>query len=404
MKLKVAVLYGGKSTEHEISVISALQAMENMDPEKYEILPVYITKSNVMYTGSALRDIQKYRDIPALLRESEQVTFVTDGTRTVLTRAGRRAFRNKPVSDVDVAFPIVHGTNTEDGTLMGFLKTLNLPFVGCDVLASAVGMDKYVMKQYLAAEGFPVLPAVRLSAADYSRPEQAIQAAESGIGYPMVVKPVNLGSSIGISKVSDRDGLTNALDLAFSFSDVVLVEKAVCALKEVNCSVLGDDDHAEASVLEEPFANDEILSYKDKYIDGNGGTKSGEKTGVSSGMASLKRKIPADIPEETASLIRDLAVRAFRAFGCSGVVRIDFMIDLDANAVYINEINTIPGSLAFYLWEPAGLPYRQLLDRLISLAMKRARSQASLTYSFDTNVFALGAGFGGSKGAKGSKG
>ena len=404
MKLKVAVLYGGKSTEHEISVISALQAMENMDPEKYEILPVYITKSNVMYTGGALRDIQKYRDIPALLRESEQVTFVTDGTRTSLMRVGRHAFRNKPISDVDVAFPIVHGTNTEDGTLMGFLKTLNLPFAGCDVLASAVGMDKYVMKQYLAAEGFPVLPAVRLSASEYSRPEEAIQTAESGVGYPMVVKPVNLGSSIGISKVSDRDELTNALDLAFSFSDVVLLEKAVCALKEVNCSVLGDDDHAEASVLEEPFANDEILSYKDKYIDGNGGTKSGEKTSVSSGMASLKRKIPADIPEETASLIRDLAVRAFHVFGCSGVVRIDFMIDLDADTVYINEINTIPGSLAFYLWEPAGLPYCQLIDRLISLAMKRARNQASLTYSFDTNVFALGAGFGGSKGAKGSKG
>ncbi|MBQ3934306.1 MAG: D-alanine--D-alanine ligase [Clostridia bacterium] len=403
MKLRIAVLFGGKSTEHEISVISALQAMENMDPEQYEIFPVYIAKNSVMYFGNSLRNIQKYRDIPALLKESEPVTFAFDGTQTRLVRAGRGHFGKKDVSVIDLAFPIVHGTNVEDGTLAGYLKTVGLPVVGCDVLASAVGMDKYVMKQYLAAEGFPVLPAIRLSSAEYGRQEEAVAKAEEKIGYPMIVKPVNLGSSIGISKAADREKLINALDLAFTFSDIVIIEKAITALKEVNCSVLGDDDLAEASALEEPFANDEILSYKDKYIDGNGskGGKGGSSGNVSSGMASLKRKIPADIPGETAALIRDLAVRSFHSLGCSGVVRIDFMIDLDSGSVYINEINTIPGSLAFYLWEPAGLTYRKMLDRLVAIALKRARSQAGLTYSFSTNVFSLGSGFGGAKGSKG---
>ena len=408
MKKTVAVLFGGKSTEHEISVISALQAMENMDPERYEIVPVYISKSNVLYTGQILRTIQNYRDIPSLLKKAIPVAFVTDGTRTWLERVPGKRIGSNRIAAVDVAFPIVHGTNVEDGSLQGFLRLYNLPVVGCDVLSSAVGMDKYVMKQYLLQEGFPLLPSVRLRSADYADPDASLARIEQAIPYPVIVKPVNLGSSIGISKARDRDSLIRALDSAFSFADTVLVERAIQSLQEVNCSVLGDETHAEASVLEEPFANDDILSYRDKYIQGNGGTK---KTGaqdqqsVSGGMASLKRKIPADIPEPVAEQIRSLAVRAFQSLGCCGVVRIDFMIDRadDRNTVYINEINTIPGSLAFYLWEPAGLPYRKLLDRLIELALKRDRQQASLTYSFDTNVFALGSGFGGAKGQKGGK-
>ncbi|MBO4366082.1 MAG: D-alanine--D-alanine ligase, partial [Clostridia bacterium] len=171
MRLNVAVLFGGKSTEHEISVISAIQAMENMDPEKYEIHPVYITKANVPYTGAALRDIQNYRDIPSLLKKAVRVAFVSDGTRTWMERASGKRFGSRRLAAIDVAFPIVHGTNVEDGTLQGFLRLYNLPVVGCDVLSSAVGMDKYVMKQYLAHEGFPVLPGVRLRSGDYADPD-----------------------------------------------------------------------------------------------------------------------------------------------------------------------------------------------------------------------------------------
>ncbi|MCH5182649.1 MAG: D-alanine--D-alanine ligase [Oscillospiraceae bacterium] len=402
MKIQVAVLFGGRSVEHEISVISAVQAMESLNKETYDILPIYMTKDNEFYTGDVLRDIRRYRDVPGLLKDATRVTFAREEGRVVVKRVPAKRFGSSVIAMPDVAFPIVHGTNVEDGALQGFLRTLGIPFVGCDVLASAVGMDKYVMKLLWQAMGFPVLPALRFSAAEYSDPEGIVRQAEEQIGYPMIVKPVNLGSSVGISKASDRDGLYAALDTAFTFADTVLLEHAVTNLREINCAVLGDEDGAEASVLEEPVSTDEILSYTDKYMD-NGG-KGGKTGGKSAGMASLKRKIPAELPQERTEEIRSLAVRAFQALGCSGVARIDFMIDGETDKVYLNEINTIPGSLAFYLWEAAGLSYPALLDKLISLARKRARKQAGITYSFDTNVFAMGGGMGvGTKGAKGSK-
>lgn len=389
MKIQIAVLFGGKSVEHEISVISALQAMNSLNTEKYDILPVYITKQSKFYTGEALRDIRRYRDIPALLKECEQVAFVPQDGRAALVRVPGKRFGNNTVATPDIAFPIVHGTNVEDGTLQGFLKTLGLPFVGCDVLSSAVGMDKYVQKAVLAAEGIPVLPALRFRAS--VSPSEIIAKAEEKIGYPVIVKPVNLGSSVGISKAADREELQSALDTAFTFADTVILERAIVRLKEINCSVLGDEDGARASVLEEPVAQDKILSYNDKYMDGGKGGKNG---GKSSGMASLKRKIPAEIDDATAETIKRLAVDAFGALGCSGLVRIDFMIDMETGGVYFNEVNTIPGSLSFYLWEPAGVPYSELLEELISLARKRARKQEDITYSFDTNVFAMGGGMG----------
>ena len=313
MKIQVAVLFGGKSVEHEISVISALQAMNSIPVEKYDIIPVYITKSGEFYTGAPLREINRYRDIPALLGDCVKVAFVPQNGRTAIVRTqnGRTAivrtpgkkFGNNTVAIPDVAFPIVHGTNVEDGNLQGFLGTLGLPYVGCDVLSSAVGMDKYVMKSVLAAEGIPVLPALRFRASVSM--EEIAEKAEAAIGYPLIVKPVNLGSSVGISKVSDREELFTALDLAFTFADVVLLERAVVKLKEINCSVVGDEDGAEASVLEEPVAQDKILSYKDKYMDGG---KGGKNSGKSSGMASLKRKIPAEIPDSVAAEVKDLAV------------------------------------------------------------------------------------------------
>ncbi len=397
MKIQVAVLFGGRSVEHEISVISAIQAMESMDAERYDVLPVYLTKDNEFYTGDVLRDIKRYRDIPALLREATRVSMTREDGRVVLKRVPARRFGSSVLAEPDVAFPIVHGTNVEDGALQGFLRTLGIPFVGCDVLASAVGMDKYVMKLLWQSLGFPVLPALRFSAGDYADPDGVVRRVEAEVGYPVIVKPVNLGSSVGIGKARDRDALLAALDTAFAFADAVLVERAVEQLREVNCAVLGDEDGAEASVLEEPLAVDEILSYQDKYLDG------GKGGGKSAGMASLKRKIPAELPPERTAEIQSLAVRAFGALGCSGVARIDFLLDGADGRVYLNEINTIPGSLAFYLWEAAGVPYPELLDRLIAIARKRARKQANLTYSFDTNVFALGGGMSGSKGAKGAK-
>ena len=398
MKLKVAVLFGGKSTEHEISIISAIQAIGSMNKDKYEVIPVYMTKNNDYYVGESIGTIEEYTHIPELLKKSTQVIWVKDGDRVSLVRYPMKKFGNNVITQVDVAFPIVHGTNVEDGTLQGYLATLGLPVVGCDVLSSAVGMNKYVMKTVLKDNDIPVLDCKCYTWKDYEDVDGLVAKIEAAFSYPVIIKPLNLGSSIGIKKASDREGLLEALELGFEFSKKILVEHAISNLKEINCSVLGDYESAEASECEEPVNSDEILSFEDKYIGGAKGSAKGQ--GGSKGMASLKRKIPADISSEMRDKIRKMAVDAFICLGCSGVSRIDFMIDMDTNEVYLNEINTIPGSLSFYLWEPLGMKYEHLLDNMIQLALKADRENHKVVYSFETNVLE-GVHLGG--GTKGSK-
>lgn len=392
MKINVAVMFGGKSVEHEISVISALQAIEHLDKEKYAAIPIYITKQGKMYTGEQIGNIDAYKNIDALLKNSRQILLSNeDGKVVVVDYPPKFHFGRKNNTVIDVVLPIVHGTNVEDGTLQGYLKTLGVPFAGCDVLASAVGMDKHIMKLVFREAGIPVLDSKCFLKADYiDREEKIVSAIEAAFAYPVIVKPVNLGSSVGISKAHDRAELTEALDLAFQFAATVLVERAITNLREINCAVLGDIYEAEASECEEPLNATDILSYEDKYLSG------GKSAGGSKGMASLARKIPADITPEQREVIRDMAVRAFQAIGGNGVARIDFMIDTTDNSVYLNEINTIPGSLSFYLWKPMGVSYTELLDRMIGLALKRARDEGDIVYSFDTNVLA-NCNFGSSK-------
>ncbi|MDY6352428.1 MAG: D-alanine--D-alanine ligase family protein [Lachnospiraceae bacterium] len=391
MKTRVAVMYGGRSVEHEVSVISGIQALMNIDKEKYETIPVYITKHNEFYVGDDIGKIEAYKDIDSLIARSQKVVWVNEGDKVVLSPYPKKRFGGMKDIEVDVAFPVVHGTNEEDGTLMGFLKTLGIPFVGCDVTASAVGMDKYISKCVLKDVDIPVLDCVCFHEDDYADMEKLLDTAEKKVGYPAIVKPVNSGSSVGISMARNREELTRSVDDAFTYASIILVEHGIEKLKEINCSVLGDDSGAKASVLEEPFHTKDILSYKDKY-------ESGGKGG-SKGMASVQRKIPADLPADMTEKIKEYAVRAFKAFGCNGVARIDFMIDEENNKLYFNEINTIPGSLSFYLWEPAGLKYSELLDQLIQMALKRARKYQDLTFTFDTNIL-NSASFGGAKGVK----
>lgn len=396
MKTNVAVFYGCRSVEHEVSIISAVQAMRAMNKEKYDITPVYVTKEGEMYTGEKLFVIEEYRNLPELLKQSQKVQFLRENGSVVMKYENSGLFAKKKSVKIDVAFPIVHGTNCEDGTIQGLFEYLNIPYVGCDILSSAVGMDKAVFKDVLKNVGLPVLDCVCFRAREYMADKNAITLKiNEKIGYPLIVKPVNLGSSVGISKVNSENELDEAIMLALSFADKILVEHAVTAIREINCSVLGDADNCEASVCEEPFMNDEILSYEDKYM---GNSKSG---GQSKGMASLGRKIPADISEEKSEEIRNLACNIFKALGCGGLVRIDFILDTDTDTVYANEINTIPGSLAFYLWEATGVPYKELCDRLIELAFRRQRNRENITYTIDTNILS-GVSFG-TKGSKGAK-
>lgn len=396
MKTRLAVIFGGRSVEHEVSVISAIQAIMSLNTEKYDITPVYMTKKGEMYVGDGIGDIESYKNIPGLLSKSERVIMINEGDSVFLTPYPQKRFGKHEIP-VDIVFPIVHGTNVEDGTLQGYLKTLGVPFVGCDVTASAVGMDKYIMKTILKDNDIPVLDGKVFTLSDYENIENMISRIEETIGYPVIVKPINLGSSVGISVAKTREELVSSIDDAFRYATKVLVEHAITSLREINCAVLGDENQAEASECEEPMHTDGILSYEDKYI-GGGKTKSGmEVSGSgaklsaggakgSSGMASLSRQIPADISPERREEIRTMAVKAFKALGCNGVARIDFMIDTDTDNLYFNEINTIPGSLSFYLWEPLGLPYTELLDRMIALALKRKRMEERLTFTFDVNI------------------
>ena len=394
MKINLAVFFGCRSVEHEVSIISAVQAMRAIDRDKYDVTPVYVTKEGELYSGEPLFTIENFRDLNSLLAKCDPVAIVRENKAVYMKFQNNTLFRTKKPVRIDLAFPVVHGTNCEDGTIAGYFEFLGLPYISCDILSAAVGMDKAVFKDVLKGAGLPVLDCVTFRTREYQTDPAAIsEKIISSVGFPLIIKPVNLGSSVGITKVETKDELEDAILLAASFADHILAEHAVGNLREINCSVLGDANECEASVCEEPFMHDKILSYADKYTSGSKGS--------SKGMASLSRKIPADIPEEKSDEIRRLSCDIFKAIGANGVVRIDYLLDGDTGKVYANEINTIPGSLAFYLWEASGLKYTQLIDRLADLAFKRQRNRDNLTFTIQTNILS-GVSFG-AKGAKGGK-
>ena len=392
MKIKLGVFFGGNSTEHEVSIITAIQAIENMDTDKYDIIPIYIAKTNEMYVGELVKDISNYRNVENLKANSTKVTLELKGDKVYLIRTNKKLFEKAEYDYIDIAFPIVHGTNVEDGCLAGFIKMFGLPYVGCDVLASSVGMDKYVSKCVLKDHGIPVLDCLVFTANEYNEDSKKIEKKiKDEIKLPVIVKPINLGSSVGIKVAKTDEELEDALDNAFQFSKKILVERAIMNLKEVNCSVIGDYENAEASELESPIKTDTILSFKDKYLSNGGSKKLGTKQGGSKSVhmnAGGGLELPAKISKEQKDEIQKLAIKTFKAIGCNGVIRIDFMIDQDCGKIYVNELNTIPGSLSFHLWKAKGLSYKDELNKIIDLGMKRYREEKSITYSFDSNILA----------------
>ena len=392
MKTNIAVFFGGRSTEHEISVISANQAMAAMDTEKYNIIPVYISKQGHWYTGDALRDVKNYRNIPELLKQCTEVYMKPVFGDYNLYTSRKKLFGTDVIATLDAAIPVLHGSNGEDGIFEGVLETIGIPYAGCNTLSSANGRDKITMKMILSADGIPVVDYVWFTDKQwFARRDELIGKVEEKLGYPVIVKPANLGSSVGIGRADNREQLMERVDDARRYSARIIVEDLVENLQEINCSVLGDCDEYETSVLEEPIKSGEILSYTDKYM---GGSKDNR------GMHASKKRIPADLPADETERIRFLAGETFRVLSCHGVSRVDVMIDAKTRQIYVNEINTIPGSLSFYLWEAAGIKFDELMDRLVRLALKRKRDQASKTVSYDSNIFALGGGVKGAKGAK----
>ena len=387
-KIRAGVFFGGPSVEHEVSVITAMQAIQAMDPQRYEVIPVYTTKNGELYTGAHLAQLESYRNIPEALKQAQKVVLQKDGKDVVLMLAKQKRFGSSIVTALDVALPIYHGTGGEDGVMQAHFERLGLPYTGPDVTSSAIGMDKWASKAMFKLHGVPCVEGVKVTQSQYfTDPEAAAQTIEKAVGYPAIIKPYNLGSSVGIHKCRDRASLLEGLEDAFLYSQAVLAERAVQNLREINCAVLGDAEEARASVCEEPLNATDILTYADKYQSGGKTGKTGAKSGGGSkGMQSLARVVPADLSPEMTEKVQQLAIDAFRAIGACGCSRIDFLLDNQTGELFANEINTIPGSLAFYLWEKSGLTFSQLMDEMIRLALKRQRQQSLLHRSFETNL------------------
>lgn len=402
MKIRLGVIFGGESVEHEVSIISAIQAMNKMDSEKYEIIPIYITKDRQWYTGEMLKEIETYSDLSLIKRYAKNVVLYEDNGKFVLQN--KKGFR-RIVKEIDMVFPIVHGTNVEDGVLQGYLESIGIPFVGGDVYASAVGQDKIFMKEIFRENDLPVCDYAWFYDTEYEDDNEKVLAHVEKLTYPVIIKPATLGSSVGIKTAHNKEELKVAIDEAIKYDHKIVVEKLVENLMEVNISVLGNYSNQQVSAIEQVIPTKDFLTYEDKYL-GSSKTKGkiGGKFKTSKGMVSTSRVIPAPLPKKMKEEVEKVAVGAFKALGSSGVVRIDFLVDEKEKKIYINEVNNIPGSLSFYLWEPIGKEYTELLDDMINIGIRDYKMRIAKTHSFDTNILKGFAEHGGLKGMKGSKG
>ena len=394
MKIKIGVIYGGETVEHEVSVISALQAMNNLNEDKYDIVPIYISKDRIWYTGHMLRDIEFYKEFEDEKKYATKVMLYKKG-KTFLLQRTTGLFR-KDITDLDVILPVVHGNNVEDGSLAGLLDSIGIPYVGSHVLGGALGQDKVVMKQVMESVNLPIVPYTWFYDCEYLDNKENILKEIKKIGYPVIVKPATLGSSIGIEVAKNEKDIESKIEDAMEYDTKIVVEKVIENLTEVNASVLGNYEYQKVSPLEEVMGEDEILSFADKYL---GNAKS--KGTTSKGMASTSRIVPARISEKLTKEIQDTAKQVFKVLNLSGVCRVDFLIDNKENKFYVNEPNTCPGSLSFYLWKEAGMKYSELLDEMVSIAIKEYKHKNQKTMSFKSSIFD---GFNGSKGLKGMKG
>lgn len=408
MSLKVAVIYGSRTCEHDVSIVSALQAMDNLDKNEYEIVPVYIARDGQWYTGRLLRNITFYSAFKPELVTHVAPVMSEDGKLTLMpvTSIAPHGFKGMvkvlmsnmnlgedTVEKCDVVLPVMHGMNGEDGTLQGLLELFNVPYTSTGVLGSALGMDKIAMKQFFRGCGLPVLDGMWFARSEWNKNhDEVLNRVESSCPYPVYVKPANLGSSIGISRATDRQSLIKAIETAVEYDRRILVERGIEKPVEINCSALRIKGEVRASLCEMPASWEEFLTFDDKYLRGS-------KSGKGQGMESLARKVPAPISDELTQRIQHMTTQVYNAMDCKGVVRIDYM--LDGDELYINEINIIPGSLAFYLWEPLGISFKEMLDCMIEDAFTAYAEKNRSVFSYDSSI--LRSVQGGLKGAKGGK-
>lgn len=374
---RVGVIFGGTSVEHEVSVITGMQVIENLNKSKYEAVPIYITKEGEWLTGNSLKDFNTYKE--GNFKDAKRIIMSQNRNdyNLYLHPESLGLFGKKIVDTLDVIFPALHGTYGEDGCAQGLFELMNIPYVGGGVLASSVGMDKILMKDVYKSYNIPIVDYTWFYRSSWEADrDKVISDIEGKIDYPVFVKPANLGSSIGINKAKDKEGLISAIEIAVNYDRKIIIEKAVENPREINCAVMGYDKEVFTSLCEEPLGWKEILSFEDKYISGNKNSKN----------AGERRVIPANIDDSLKTEIENLAKEAFIAIDCKGTSRIDFLVDQD-NKVYVNEINTLPGSIAFYLWDGKGYPFKNLIDYLLDIAFLTHEEKNKNMYGFDANLF-----------------
>lgn len=391
-KTTVGVFFGGRSVEHDVSIVTGQQIMNAFDSSRYDVVPVFITRDGKWYTGAPLRNLDNFKDDVTNLNDVNECILSPDVRHhglIVNPLAGR--FSKSEIIRLDVAFPAIHGSHGEDGTLQGLFELADLPYVGFATTGSAVTNDKILTKQIMQQNDIPVVDGLSFSRSAWLDDSKSIlEKLESKLSYPMFIKPATLGSSIGVSRADGRDMLYAGIDIAANFDRRVLVEQAVTSGVEINCAVMGYDKDISVSVLEQPVSWEEFLTFETKYLSGN------------EGMKSADRIIPAPLSDELTESIRQISIDAFRAVDGRGIVRIDYLVKPDENLVYLNEMNTMPGSLAFYLWRETGMSDSDVVDKLVKLARDAQADKRRNMYDYKTNLVSVAAGRG-LKGAKSTK-
>lgn len=393
MKIRVGIFFGGNTVEHEISIITALQAMENIDEEKYEIVPIYISKDRHMYTGTALRDMETFKYFDNMKKYLKEITLVLKDGNVVLQKVKGIFGRN--VGYIDVAFPIVHGKGVEDGTIAGYLESFGIPVVGPSIVGAAVGQDKVLLKQILKANNIKTPKYIWFYDNEYDLGKDEVIFKAEKLGYPLIVKPANLGSTIGIKVAHDKNELCEAIDTALEYENKILIEEVIPNLLELNCAVLGNHEFMETSLIAEMKMRHELLTFEDKYL---GSSKKGIKSSCKTpSMSNSDFRIPAKISDEMTEEIYEISKSTFRALNLKGVCRIDFLVNKKTSEIFVNEPNTIPGSLSFYMFKPKGKEYVTLIDELITMSIKDYKNNSRKTTSFKSNVLS---NYNGAKGFK----
>ncbi|HPC56353.1 MAG TPA: D-alanine--D-alanine ligase family protein [Caldisericia bacterium] len=375
MKKRVGLFFGSKSVEHEISIITAMQVLNAIDKEKYEVIPIYIDKRGEFFTGDYLKEINNFKNLSLIPKNSQKIINLKLNVKNKMIFETESIFNKK--IEIDIAFSTIHGTYGEDGKIQGIFEMLNIPYVGADVTSSALGMDKVLMKEIFKANDLPIVNHLWIKRDEWeNKKDEIIKSIEEKIKYPLFVKPANLGSSIGITKAYDKENLINGVEIAKFYDKKIIFEESIENLKEINCSVLGNDEPI-ASVCEEVKSNKDFLDYESKYK---------SKPRQEQILKKYGHTIPANISDIKTKEIQELAIKAFKAIDCKGIARIDFLMDKTTEKVYVNEINTMPGAISFYLWEASGIPFPNLIDNLINLAYEIYDDKNKNITSIDSDV------------------